>query len=516
MYHEEKSDTSTTTPRRKRQAESVESAAPAALGKNTPDAAILCLDDISNTVEYGFYGLRETDNNSLSYRYALLDGLKDLLSSPFALEYIGKKHRATDCLTFVSHGSEAAVIEVHVNEERARLTRVCRCGAHNVCPNCAQVEGKRAAAEVQSIIDHLTPSHLPIMVTLTAHHSARMGLDYVNNKMFEALRRLTADGTYKRLLKRIGCQHTIRRFEFTWGKENGSHPHFHMLWFLDRRTLARLTVDERLAVRDEIYAIWRRVLEHVGLWCSRKHGVDVAVGSTATAQYISKLGALIKRSDASIASEVSRLDKKHARKDNRTIWQLLHDAHFNGDQQAGVLFVHYTKWAHRRVLVKYSNSIKSVLEAVKQQAAELTTEPAEQPAEEWHKLVKVLQPELITIRKMEGALGGVIRLSAVTKDAAIVRAEIERIKSEVAAYFQNKLAGRTDGRTAKRLRYRPVICELLPPAGNCDTVSSHIAALPTVAPDVPEAEARSPGGSAVKQARLPLNNATKLRYEKGE
>ena len=128
---------------------------------------------------------------------------------------------------------------------------------------------------------------------------------------------------------------------------NGWHPHFHVLLFLDpAKALMPYYVHSQIAPR------WQSVAVSSGLPCpSLERGCRVDGGEKAAA-YVSK------GSNWGLESEVTKGQSKLGKDDKgRTPFALLFD-YANGDKQAGALFAEYAKVFQGKRQLVWSNGLK--------------------------------------------------------------------------------------------------------------------------------------------------------------
>lgn len=408
-------------------------AAQAALGKNSSNASAV-VDSSNVGIPFGHYGRGENQNDQTRYSYMLHDAARDLLSSNYAVSIMGKSHPIRNCLRKVAHGKENAAIQVNPTTQRAKLTNVHVCKNPHACPICAPRVNAGHARDIQGIVNHLAASHIPILITLTTHHTKKTTLAEIGGKFTAATKALKGSRAFKKLCKKYGIEHTIRTIETPYG-QNGFHPHEHIIAFALRETLRGLPNGEN-QFKNELYELWRAQLEKQNLWCSKEHGVDVSTSVSNLHNYLTKLGNVTGRAgDERLVQEVARSDKKQGRNNSRSPFELLHDYAFNADRQAGKLFVEYAAFmlGHKRIW--YSNSLKEIRAKVAEQAA---IEPAEQTAEQspygtFNDLCHVTQGELtaLNVRRSKAIA---LHLAAKTNDAGLVR---RFISSEREAYLES-------------------------------------------------------------------------------
>ncbi len=139
--------------------------------------------------------------------------------------------------------------------------------------------------------------------------------------------------------------------EFTWGDENGWHPHYHVL----------LVHNEDLDA-SAIAALHRHVHSRLAASC-RHHGlrqpdqlhavrIDPNVSATAAGAYVAKGG------DWTPAEEMTRGDLKMGRAGNRTPFQILADYYQTGDTRDRDLWREYCRVSRGLSAVRWSRGLR--------------------------------------------------------------------------------------------------------------------------------------------------------------
>ena len=130
------------------------------------------------------------------------------------------------------------------------------------------------------------------LLTLTAPHTRFDVLEELQAKLGKALNGFLADKTVKKTFKEMGYIGQIRGYEVTHGRKgtnNGWHPHFHFLQFVQVKGDAAQLMDWK----TRLYLRWDAYCQKAGLGSpSFQHGIDLRDGSFAD-RYISRVfGAL--------------------------------------------------------------------------------------------------------------------------------------------------------------------------------------------------------------------------------
>ena len=167
------------------------------------------------------------------------------------------------------------------------------CGSVWVCPVCgAKVVERRRGEIQQAMAQHRACGGEVHLLTLTAPHTRFDVLEELQAKLGKALNGFLADKTVKKTFKEMGYIGQIRGYEVTHGRKgrnNGWHPHFHFLQFVQVKGDAAQLMDWK----TRLYLRWDAYCQKAGLGSpSFQHGIDLRDGSFAD-RYISRVfGAL--------------------------------------------------------------------------------------------------------------------------------------------------------------------------------------------------------------------------------
>ena len=154
------------------------------------------------------------------------------------------------------------------------------------CPHCAPVAMAKRGADIACAIDALAKQgQYAFMLTFTLPHIGKMSINESYTILLDTWRAFTnpsrrekqyilkgdseaGSAGEKRVYKlsgsplqafksRFDIKHFVRVYEFTYGKENGWHPHIHALFWTDKKNFAHL-----LEYRDMLISFW--------WYCARK------------------------------------------------------------------------------------------------------------------------------------------------------------------------------------------------------------------------------------------------------
>lgn len=196
------------------------------------------------------------------------------------------------------------------------------CGSIWSCTVCSAKISARRAAELEKIVRWNADRGGSIaLATFTISHHKGHRLRTLRRALQKAWRHITGSRAWKEGRKGYGLDHYVRAIECTLTEENGWHLHVHALMFFDGPISSEMV--EHLA--DELYELWSDGLALNGFTASRKHGVDVRVGSDA----IDGMGKYLSKVTFEVAG--GRFKKKRGTKAGRTPFEVLHDGLTTGN-----------------------------------------------------------------------------------------------------------------------------------------------------------------------------------------
>jgi hypothetical protein len=97
-----------------------------------------------------------------------------------------------------------------------------------------QIHQRRAAELGEALTTWETTGHAASLVTITVPHDLDDPLSKLVDAERAAWKHVTAGAAWQRLKRRLGIAGHIIALEFTWGDENGWHPHYHVLLVHDQ------------------------------------------------------------------------------------------------------------------------------------------------------------------------------------------------------------------------------------------------------------------------------------------
>lgn len=167
----------------------------------------------------------------------------------------------------------------------------------------------------------------------------------------------------------------------TYTQENGWHPHYHVLLFLERRPLSPAEVGE---IEGELREIWQKSLSCVDGFADLEHGVTVksdhifeiadyitskTSGNIADyAEYQGEKGAeqRLNGDEWGISEEVTKTHLKEAHRGGKSPNQLLMD-YLWGDKHAGRLWKDYAEVFKGKKFLDSTPGLRAKLDELKEQ-----------------------------------------------------------------------------------------------------------------------------------------------------
>jgi hypothetical protein len=261
-------------------------------------------------------------------------------------------------------------VEIRIKDGSAYYCGLETCGNVWLCPVCSAKIHHRRAAELREALQAWdAKGGAASLVTITVPHDLDDPLSKLVNAERTAWKHVTAGAAWQRLRRRLGIAGHIIALEFTWGDENGWHPHYHVLLIhdqdLDAAAIAavhahihsRLTVscrDHGLCAPDQMHAV----------------RIDPNVSATAAGAYLAKGG------DWTPAEEMTRGDLKTSRTGSRTPFQILADYYQTGDRSDRALWNEYARVTRQLAAVRSSRGLRAVVLGPTAEAAKTDVELA--------------------------------------------------------------------------------------------------------------------------------------------
>lgn len=288
------------------------------------------LDDIpvAEVVKHPALPHLGAQNEGLLRRFALQNGARHLLENK----------RLNGCTRWLTFGAGGVDLIAYPTLNKAKFSGLQTCSSVWMCPVCAaKITERRRSLELAPALLQARSQGLHVFMvtyTLRHNHSDRLG-DLLAG--LKAARKHSRSGAkYQAIAQKYGIVGSIRCLEVTHG-DNGWHPHFHELLFLE-------ALPDRVALVADLRSQWDAGLSKAGLKAVNAHGCDVAATYKHVEDYIAKYG---RDPKWGVAEEMSKQPVKKARdKSGRSAFQLLSDFTFEGDLKAGALFTEYAQALH--------------------------------------------------------------------------------------------------------------------------------------------------------------------------
>ncbi|AXK39321.1 protein rep [Crenobacter cavernae] len=225
------------------------------------------------------------------------------------------------------------------------------CAMPWLCPVCSAKIAERRKAELQAAMATAKARGWQVLLlTLTVPHGMGDDLNVMLDQMRQAWRYCSTSRAGKAMRKAIGLMGTVRALEVTYG-QNGFHPHFHVLLFLDKSKTPH-------EVAQSFAPIWQRACLKAGLERpSDEHGCRVDDGSRA-ADYVAKGGL---DSHWGFEDEVTKGHSKKGRRGSLTPFDFLRAYRETGDDKFRRLFLVYADAFSGQRQLYWSNGLKALL-----------------------------------------------------------------------------------------------------------------------------------------------------------
>jgi hypothetical protein len=246
-------------------------------------------------------------------------------------------------------------VEIRMKDGSAYYCGLETCGNVWLCPVCSAKIHHRRAAELRDALTTWTEhGHSATLVTITVPHDLDDPLSVLLDAQKDAWKHVTAGAAWQRLKRRLGIAGHIIALEFTWGDENGWHPHHHVLLVHDHDLDAAA-----------IAVLHGHIHSRLGAAC-RDHGlrqpdqlhavrIDPNVSPTAAGAYVAKGGGWTP------AEEMTRGDLKTSRTGSRTPFQILADYYATGDTRDRQLWNEYARATRGLAAVRWSRGLRGAI-----------------------------------------------------------------------------------------------------------------------------------------------------------
>jgi len=275
----------------------------------------------------------------------------------FALQAVARSilptSRTAKCLRIRAFDSD---VQVWKSKEHgtASYAGLQTCGSVWACPVCSAKIAERRRVELLDAMDlHKAQGGSVSLLTLTTPHQRGDVLSDLLDQQANALQAFMRDRSVKAVFVEMGHVGQVRALEVTHGrksaKNNGWHPHFHILQF----HLVKGTEADRKDWTVRLYLRWVVYCQKANLGTpSYAHGIKLDDGSKA-AQYVTKWG---------LEDEMTKGHTKKAKAGGETPFDLLRAVLADrSDKQAFALFHEFADCFKGRRQLHWSRGLKARL-----------------------------------------------------------------------------------------------------------------------------------------------------------
>jgi hypothetical protein len=246
-------------------------------------------------------------------------------------------------------------VEIRMKDGSAYYSGLETCGNVWLCPVCsAKIHHRRAAELREALTTWETQGHAASLITITVPHNLDDPLAKLVHAERDAWMRVTQGAAWQRLKRKLGIAGHIIALEFTWGDENGWHPHYHVLLVHDQDLDAAPIAALHAHIHSRLAASCR---DHGLSQPDQLHAVriDPNVPATTAGAYISKNG------DWTPAEEMTRGDLKTSRTGSRTPFQILADYYQTGDTRDRDLWREYARSTRGLAAIRWSRGLRAAM-----------------------------------------------------------------------------------------------------------------------------------------------------------
>lgn len=273
----------------------------------------------------------------------------------FALQAVARDilptSRTAKCLRIRAFKSE---VQVWKSKEHgtASYAGLQTCGSVWACPICsAKIAERRRVELVHAMTMHKAQGGSVSLLTLTTPHQRGDVLVDLLAQQGKALAGFLRDFTVKAVFTEMGYLGQVRALEVTHGrkapKNNGWHPHFHILQFHE----VKGSEADRKDWTVRLYLRWVAYCEKAGLGTpSYAHGIKLDDGEKA-AQYVTKWG---------LEDEMTKGHTKKGKAGGESPFDFLRCVLADGtDRQAAALFLEFATAFKGKQQLSWSRGLKA-------------------------------------------------------------------------------------------------------------------------------------------------------------
>lgn len=257
---------------------------------------------------------------------------------------------------------------------KANYRNLMVCGSVWHDPICSARITERRRVEVEEVIAELP--YAKAMVTFTIQHKQFEKLAELYEGLNKSYRDMKEGRWWHDIESSYGLTASIRGAEVTWGSRSGWHPHYHTLFFFNRRAE---NIDQE-SFTDQITQRFVQIANRNGYYVSPEFGVKVSWDQSQASAYPAKWG---------LDYELTKMPSKVAKSGDRfTPYQLLIQYALGGKYAT----------VYRDMFIEYAQTMKGKKQLVWSKGAReklgLGAEPTDQELAEGQDEIAVLFAQL--------------------------------------------------------------------------------------------------------------------------
>lgn len=269
-----------------------------------------------------------------------------------------KQNRVCGCGKWRIDKEMPVGVQFDASKGVAKYHNLQYCGSVWVCPDCSYKISQERKKELADAMKGCRDKGLHVaMLTLTVPHYLGDDLKTLLKKMSKAKHSLwTNRNSREYFADQFPMVGHITATEVKYSDNNGFHPHFHILCFLDKQYAA----EDLQIIESELYEFWAEKCVKSGLGKpNRRNGIDLKMRSNnedMLADYISKWG---------MAEEMTQAHLKVGKKNmsSLTMWEVLELAQIEAstkDKYSYIFKTYAAAFKGRRQLF-WSKGLKELL-----------------------------------------------------------------------------------------------------------------------------------------------------------
>lgn len=258
-------------------------------------------------------------------------------------------------------------VHQHHKTQKAFYGGLMVCGRIWQCPVCAAKISERRKKELEQAFKlHKEDNGKVAMLTLTFSHKKFHKLPDLLDKFGQATQKFMSGKRFQKIRDKMKLIGRVRVFEVTYG-DNGWHPHAHIALFYFNDV-------ELYEIRKEMYELWEKACEKVGLKTSFKNGLHLDSAETAE-EYLSKHGTW------SLEQELSKSHIKVAKQGSLSPFDFLRQYLRTEEEGLLYLFREYVQCFKGKRQIQWSQGLKERFIIVDKTDEEVAKEKIEEADE---------------------------------------------------------------------------------------------------------------------------------------